>query len=383
MRRFFGGLAVAFLAAGCMTSESGSHGVFPCVWSDNGCALYPLYYQSTTDRGQTETCWMLCGLTGWRIYRGVRKTDWLVPIYARGPEWFASIPYTTLDDMRASSQFWLAGLGGKIVDERGELDRHWVLPFYYRDRNLLATPFYGMSKGVEWMFPLYFQTKTWFANPLYARYDDEKSGESGWFSPWILTKSDWTAGGCSDFLSPLYGWQGAGTAQTNRWWVTPLVGARSGRANGWWAFPFYSSRKDARFEEKLSAAEAETIPDEIAFQEETLVDTQGETAVCRVQKGTLRADDESSWFVLFDNDDHVSDSYSPKTGRYTVTSRGEFGNRFIFGRETWRKAVFDATSRQKLSESSGSSISFFWRLFRHESDSGGESRLHLFFWPVY
>jgi len=384
MRPLLFGLAAALLTAGCMTSESGSRGVFPCVWSDNGCAFYPLYYQSTTDRGQTETYWMLCGLTGWRTHRGELKTDWLVPLYARGPDWFASIPYTTIDDgVRANSQFWLGGLGGRIVDARGELDRHWVLPFYYRDRELLATPFYGKSKDAEWIFPLYCQGKTWSANLLYARKDDEVSGEHGWFSPWILTKSDWTAGGCSDFLSPLFGWLGEGTSQTNRWWATPLVGTRSGRATGWWAFPLYSCRRDGRFDERAGALDGETIPGDVTFPEETVVDVRGGTSVRRVQKGSVRADDESSWFVFFDNDGHVADAYSPKTGRYSVTGRRKFGNSLLLGRESWREVLFDAAGRQKLSERSGSSVSLLWRLFRHESVSDGESKLYLFFCPIY
>ena len=370
---------------GCATSKDGGHGgVFPCVWSDNGFALYPLYYHSVSDGGRDETCWMLCGLTGYKEHRGSNVSDWLVPIYARGSGWFCSALYADFDGGRKGrDQYYLMGLGGRIVGEYGVTEHSWVFPFFYRNPELFASIFYGSSKDSEWVFPFYYRSDRWFANLLYASKNDAETGETGFAVPLCLTYGDDDGKGNSDFYSPLFGWHGAGSVQTNSWWATPLIGTRSGRKDGWWAFPLVNVSRDAAFEAKRNVVDSDVIPAEIMFQETELTDAIGGLSKAIAQKGSMRADDEITLLLSLEWSRHIYDRFDAKDGRYKITVRDECGNRFIVGSESNHTVVYDTSTREKISEHEKSCFSLFWRLFRYENDSAEGMSIDMLFVPVY
>ena len=216
MNRMAAGLSVLgmSLALGCVTSdESGRGGVFPCVWSDNGFALYPLYYHAASERGRNETYWAACGLLGWKSTQGSVVADWLLPLYARTRDGFFSLPYSSVDYGReGDSQFYFGGLGGRIRGERGVVEHDWCLPFYYRDPESFVSPFYGSLRDSSWIFPLYYKNERWNANVFYASKDVLATGENGWLVPLLLTGYDQDETGVSAFWSLPYGWTGHGSS---------------------------------------------------------------------------------------------------------------------------------------------------------------------------
>lgn len=371
------GLSLALLA-GCATSGK-SGGVFPCVWSDNGFALYPLYYHSSDGQGG-DTYWMLGGLTGCREYRNRMTTHWLVPVYAQGEEWFASPIYTKVPTgRRGFFELYLAGLGGRTVGENGKLASHWTLPLYYRDDALFATLLYGKSPETEWVTPLYWRDAHWFANLLYASRVADASGDRQLAIPLLLTWLRWDAKGLADCWSLPCGWTGGGTTQTNAWWATPLVGTRTGRRKGGWLFPLVDFSRDPAFDEKRAAVEdemvrAETIPASVAFPSETLTDSRGGTNARIVQRGTSGAADERTYLWLFDDDRMIEETFSEREHRYSCTSRHKVGNRLICNYETRREMTFDTKDRWKTSDSGEDGflhLSLLWRLFRYERRPSG------------
>ena len=350
-------------------ARHGSNWIFPVFWSAHGSSVLPLYYESSVGSEGTETFWALAGLTGWRRVHGRTVWDWTLPLYARnGEDRFYSLIYSTEKRGRlGSANYFLAGLAGRCTDERGKPDGTWFLPFFYQDEDLLTLLFYGQTDRSSWLAPFYYQSDTCSANLLYVRQDDAKTGEGALTIPLALTYDAWNGRGTQTFATPLYGWTGGGTAQTNTWWATPLVGTHAGRHRGWWLFPFYDESADPAFDEKAAALDAETIPPSVRFDRETLVDSQG-VATTRIQrKGEICSDDERTWLCLFDADRRISDRVSESDGTYRLVRRDKFGNRGLFNWERKREVVYDLTSRRKLDEKSFSRIDLFflpvWRGF--------------------
>lgn len=387
-RRILLGLSLALLA-GCATSEK-SGGVFPVVWSEHGFAAYPLYYHSSDGQG-SDTYWMLAGLTGCREYRGRMTTHWLVPLYAQGAEWFASLPYTKASTGRNGFfELYLAGLGGRTVGENGKVASHWTLPLYYKDDDLLATPLYGTSSETDYVFPLYWRDSHWFANFIYASRTADASGDRQFAIPLLLTWQRWDKKGLADFWSLPYGRTGGGTAQTNTWWATPLVGTRAGRREGGWLFPLFDFSRDPAFDEKRTAVEevmtrAETIPSSVAFPSETLTDSRGGANVRIVQRGSSGSADERTYLVLFDDDRTIEETFAERERRYSCTSRHKVGNRLVFNYETRREMTFDTADRWKTSDSGEDGflhLSLLWRLFRYERTPSG-SAIDFLYIPIW
>ena len=371
------------LAGGCATSGK-SGGVFPCVWSENGFALYPLYY--TAEREGTETTWLCAGLTGWRSSRGRTFSDWLVPLYARGRDWFWTLPAAYFEHgRRGKLELFLTGLGGRDYDDRGKLESHWALPLYYHDRERTLVTVYGTTKTADWLLPFYYRDESWFANPLYASRRADETGDRQLGVPLGLTWMTWDAKGLSSLLTPLFGWTGGGTSQTNGWWATPLVGTRSGSREGGWLFPLYDAKTDPAFDAKARMLEADYVPADVVFREEALVDSRGAAAVRTVRNGSAASEDVRSYLLFFDDVRTLTEDFDAKSRRYACTLRRKVGNRCFFNWESERTVTFNAKDRWKLSDSGDAGYchwSFLWRFFRYERHPSGETDLDLLFVPV-
>ena len=378
------GLGLCLALAGCASPGGGSGGVFPCVWSDNGFALYPLYYQSATPQTHEETCWMLCGLTGWREHNGSVCSDWLVPLYARGRDWFWSLPYATFArGRRGRHELFLGGLCGWMTGDDERVEDHWAAPFYYKGRHGFATPVYGALGETEWILPLFCRTDTWSANLLYATKDDAKSGEHGLLMPWLLTWSAWNDKGGSSLYSPLWGRTGGGTAQTNAWWATPLVGTHAGLREGWWLFPLYDVRRDPLFAEKTRNVGAEFLPSGVDFPTEEVSDFRGRTSTNRVLRGSVATEDARTCLCLFDDDCTLEDRFVERDGRYECTVRRKIGNRLILGFERTMRLSYDSETRERRARREGWEFDFFWRVFRWADRGKDGTEVDFLFLPVW
>lgn len=362
--------------------QSGCNWIFPVFWSAHGAAVFPLYYDSQVGVNASETFWALAGLAGYRRVHGRTTWDWLLPLYARNEEDFYSIPWSTVRSGRlGGSNYFLAGLVGHRTDERGKFLSTWALPFYYRDDETFVAMLYGETKTARWAFPFCYRSETCSANPLYVRTDDPKSGEGSLTLPLLLTYTDWSSRGRNSLYTLPYGWNGGGTAQTNTWWATPLVGTHSGRRTGWWAFPLCDTQGDPDFDEKAAALSDEEIPPSVVFERTSLVDAQGRVQTKVMRRGSVRADDETTYLLLFDKDRHLSDRVDEEANCYCLSERDKVGNRLLFNRERRREAVYDLATRRKLGEKTFAETSVLWRLFRLETQGNG-MRLDLFFLPV-
>ena len=173
------------------------------------------------------------------------------------------------------------------------------------------------------------------------------------------------------FATPLYGWTGDGTAQTNTWWATPLFGTHAGRQRGWWLFPLYDESADPAFAEKAAALDAETIPPSVRFERETLVDPQGAETARVLRKGEVRSDDERTWLCLFDDDRRITDRVSETENTYRLIRLDKIGNRGLFNWERKREVIYDLTTRQKLDEKSSSRVDLFFLPVRMNFDRAG------------
>ena len=364
-------------------AQGGYNWILPVFWSAHGASVFPLFYDSETGGGSSETFWALAGLAGYRRTHGRTVWDWMLPLYARNGEDFYSIPWSTERRGRlGGANYFLAGMVGHRTDERGKFLSTWALPFYYADDDRLVTTLYGRTKSASWTFPLYYADDTCSANLLYVRDEDPQSGEGSLTIPLLLTHADWTKRGRTSLFTLPYGWTGGGTAQTNTWWATPLVGTHAGRRSGWWAFPLYDCAGDPEYDEKAAELAGETIPPSVTFERETLVDVQGRPQTHIRRKGVLRADDEATYLFCFDQDRHLSDRVDEQENCYRLFVHEKFGNRLLFNRENRREIVYDLASRRKLDEKTTSEWSFLWRFFRYEARNGRMRRLDLLFFPA-
>ena len=284
------------LLVGCQMPGENPRGVFPCVWSDRGSAVFPLYY--------------------------------------RGPDGVATLPY-------------------------------------------------GNLEGSKWIVPLFWRTDVWSVNLLYATKDDVKTGEHGLLLPWLLTWSSWNDNGGSSLYTPVCGWIGGGTSQTNAWWATPLVGTHSGRREGWWLFPLYEEWKDPQFEDKVRTLDAEFLPADVSFPMVEVVDFLGAVSTNCVLRGSVRTEDESTCLALFDNDRTVTDRFTANGGTYRYVCRRKVGNRLILGCERTIDLVYEIATRQRLSRRESSCFSLLWRMFRYADDSEGGTEVDFLFLPVW
>lgn len=199
-------------------------GAFPFFWSRGSCgygfAVFPVFWYQSTNYVAWHTLfpawywernedgvnfWAACGLAGyWRECATVPATHWLLPLYVKQGDEFASIPYSRIANGKHGAKHrYLCGIGGFDTAARDG------------------------AYSASWLFPLYHHE---------AR---------------------------RDFLSVPYSWSGGGTASTNECWAAGLAGRRTGATEGGWLFPLFDRRSDVDFAAKAAAVEADELPPEI------------------------------------------------------------------------------------------------------------------------
>ena len=157
-----------------------------------------------------------------------------------------------------------------------------------------------------------------------------------------------------------YGWYGGGTAKTNTWWATPLIGTRSGAVSGWWAFPFYDHAKDASFEHRFSQLGADALPDDISTS------------------AHFQVRDETAYALISDDNLGIVGSIDRwgDTNRYVVTLQHKVGNMLLWSDETLRRISYDATTREKVADREqreSSLLVFLYRGLRKTDSMSGET----------
>ena len=195
---------------------------------------------------------------------------------------------------------FLCGLAGWSTTN-GMYRSSWTVPFHYDDGERFLTPLYGRSADRDWIMPVYYREGRSVYTPLYCDMEDANTGERTLLSIPLLAGASWATNSCKrswtalaglvganssasgerreqwaypffrrdvgrSFMTLPYGWYGGGTAKTNTWWATPLVGTRSGDASGWWAFPLYSSREDASFEGLFPLPSEKALSPDVALR---------------------------------------------------------------------------------------------------------------------
>jgi len=373
--------------------------------------FFPLYYHG---RDELVT----------PLYGKAHDTEWLLPFYIRDQHSFASLFYTeergengkttwcvppllsggSYSEDVAKTKVFL-GLGGYERTKDGS-SKSWTFPLFYKDDNLFLTALFGTTKTADWVVPLYYRDRDTFLTmlfgktatadwllPLYYRNEDVfvttlfgKTKNADWLIPFYYHDQDGfvtpLGGGTKDshwilplyakkggdFISLPYGHTGWGTAQTNTWWCTPLVGTRSGQKEGGWLFPLFD-RSAIRSEfgdysDFVKLAKRDTLPAEIVFKPETIKRRElkkfpngrgGTTnAWVEVEKKVLSspdryADDDTSLLVLSRHHRNGSARMSWDHRQYNVRAERESGNALFFKYSRHTSASFDPQTRKRVS----------------------------------
>ncbi len=201
-------------------------------------------HEAATD---TTSLYILSGLYHRKTQADNLRREWLFPLYARGDDYFFSLPYShfgnttlippllswqTSDPATKQSDFYaLVGLFHNRSGA-GDENRSWFLPLYYDDRDTFASPLLlswhntHPATGVKDFVSL--------AGLFHQRYNTPDQHNAGHFIPfYAYSTSDY-------FLTLLAGYWKNEDAQTN-YYLTPLIGSSSGRdRSGNWFFPLYS-----------------------------------------------------------------------------------------------------------------------------------------------
>ncbi len=132
------GFAVLPLAA---EYDFGHGTLFPVLWwdlsgSDKMHSVFPAYYWRGSD--YATTFWAACGLAGYNRRRD-EASHWLLPLYAKTPSGFYSLPYSRVIDGNRASSYFLAGLGGGKRDADGSVTENWLFPLWHKDRTSFTT----------------------------------------------------------------------------------------------------------------------------------------------------------------------------------------------------------------------------------------------------
>lgn len=391
-------------------NEAGTRGtLFPLVWwkSEKGVdfsAAYPLY-SAETNPDETRF-WALAGLCGRYRSRAGQFTHWVLPAYLSNNKGVFTVPYSHMEGTDGvKTRAFLCGLAGWSTTN-GMYRSSWTVPFHYDDGERFLTPLYGRSADRDWIMPVYYREGRSVYTPLYCDMEDANTGERTLLSIPLLVGASWATNSCKrswtalaglvganssasgerreqwaypffrrdvgrSFMTLPYGWYGGGTAKTNTWWATPLVGTRSGAVSGWWAFPFCDHGKDADFDLRLSQFGADTLPDDISTSSH------------------FHAEDETTYALISDDNLGIAGNLVRwgDTNRYVVTLRRKVGNMLLWNDETLQRVDYDATTRGKVvdrEQRESSLLMFLYRGMRKTDAMSGETRSqHQVLWRLW
>ena len=255
--------------------RSGDNRVFPVFWGDTpdgGSYLnvFPLYDRRCESDGSRSNRLLLGLLGGWRTdAEGEAAEHWLFPLWyrdaeddtvasllwAQGDGWTAVPPllsWRTEEEDGGATTRALLGLGGWRTDADGEVGRSWLFPLWYRD-----------AASDRFLSALWASGRDWSAVPPLLSWRTEEAdggsltrallGLGGWRinangevgTNWLLPL--WYRDATS-LYTPLFGHDDSGGDRID-YWLTPLVGARSGDWTGSWfsrSTPGPNGRKPAK-----------------------------------------------------------------------------------------------------------------------------------------
>ena len=331
-------------------------------------AISPLLLSGYNRKGDYSSyAYLLAGLTGY-----VKRSDrtkigsWVFPFY-----------YSDTDNN------FFSLLYGRRLDAY-----EWLIPFYFRDVNgTFLTPIAGRTKDAGWVLPLYVRDENSFTSIAYASSHNPDTGETSVVIPPLLAgcswntnsqESAWTAfagivGSATDkkgshakdwlvplwyhekdrtFASFLFGWDVTGS-QTNRWWLTPLVGTKSGKEEGFWVEPFCSYSHSGNFARIESIANSETLPADITFHEFAYTNYKDQVSMRLKEDNPIPDASMKTKAAIFftpnSRSAHAGLSWDGKT--YTVRNTASRGNELAFNRERTHTVKFDPKTRMKKEDS--------------------------------
>ena len=288
-------------------NDFGAGALFPVLWwsffEGSGAfhSVFPLYWYNRHG-SDALTFWAGCGLLGCTMGKEGFKSHWALPLYAKTPQNFYSLPYSYVQGQGdAGSTYFLGGLAGREQNANGETTEHWCLPLYHKDlRSFTSLPYsstwndkdemmswlsvpalsggwqdrdtwneiylLGLGGRTEeadrgftssWALPLYYaNSEGTLVTPVYGRTPSAQWGLPGWYRD------------AHTFASPFWFHHTDGKDRLDRWMIPLLLsggvyrdGSRTNgfllNAAGWrtddngfamsWCFPFYYADNDGTF----------------------------------------------------------------------------------------------------------------------------------------
>ena len=319
-------------------------------------------YNRDRDTGDS-VAYLLAGLAGRAEKKDGSSGSWVFPLYYKDADTFFTLLY-----------------GHTKTSE-------WLFPLYYREGDDFITPIAGRKDGTSWVLPLYVRDENSFTSIAYSRTRNPETGEESVVIPPLLAGCAWstnsqesawaallglvgstTAADGShskdwlfplwyheedhEFASLLFGWTGGGSSQTNRWWLTPLVGTKSGCEEGFWVEPVCSYTHSGDFARIESIANAVTLPSDITFHESAYTNYDKEVSMrLHEDKYIPSASSKTKLALVFTPyRRHARAGLNWNGSKYCVRDSVERGNEFALHRENTHRVEFDPRTRQKTDE---------------------------------
>ena len=319
-------------------------------------------YNRDRDTGDS-VAYLLAGLAGRAEKADGTSGSWVFPLFYKDAETFFTLLY-----------------GHTKTSE-------WLFPLYYREGDDFITPIAGRKDGTSWVLPLYVRDENSFTSIAYSRTRNPETGEESVVIPPLLAGCAWSTNSQEsawaallglvgsttaedgshnkdwfiplwyhqkdrEFASLLFGWTGGGTSQTNRWWLTPFVGTKSGREEGFWIFPLCSYSHSGDFSRIESLANANELPPEIKFEEYAYTNYDKKVSMrYRAKKHVPRASSRTNVMAFFTPRKRTADaSLSWDSKNYRVHDSSDNGNEFLVNTKRSRTVTFDPKTRKKTGE---------------------------------
>ena len=309
------------------------------------------------------------------------------------------------DGLGGWSQNYLLGLGGvRRYKDGGSSD--WLMPFYYRDRDVFATPLFGWSYRCSWVAPLYYNDDKEFLSLPYFRFKghDGPHGEESvtHFVPpllsWVMSTdtagkeirillglagADTTAAGKVDcswmfplyyndeniFVSLLFGHEDDAFTC-----VTPLFGVtHQEHRKGAWMWPLFGWTNDDRMEAAEAQMNASTLDPNLQVEGH-----DGYGYGWYTVKGVETLAHDESWLLsgLSTRDRTICWDASSDGKVVLASDSRSFGNFLAVKSTSGRVVEFDYKSREKISDTENGELGVFCNLLWHskyEKVAGGRS----------